>query len=238
MARPRPQVATTTAVLILFLVAEVVSSGQATTIVLRPPHGGSIRHTMFLPLFLSPPPNSYSGNSSPSVHRQIQGSDPLHPNARMLLYDDLLLNGSVLDNPVWVLIYGLLLCCHVKCQRPEILRIGTLLSYNSVIGRVSKVAIETAIADVNADPSILNGTQLKLIMEDTGSALNLTLPCLSFQVKELAKTHGINDSKSGTLNSYCLSMLIIFHFQTCVPPLLPPLKEIYPGNIVDDLIVC
>ncbi|XP_028075349.1 glutamate receptor 3.7-like [Camellia sinensis] len=75
---------------------------------------------------------------------------------------------SVLDNPVWVLIYGLLLCCHVKCQRPEILRIGTLLSYNSVIGRVSKVAIETAIADVNADPSILNGTQLKLIMEDTG----------------------------------------------------------------------
>lgn len=57
-----------------------------------------------------------------------------------------------------------------------------------------------------------------------------------FLVKELAKTHGINDSKSGTSNSYCLSMLIIFHFQTCVPPLLPTLKEIYPGNIVDDLI--
>ncbi|KAI8001415.1 Glutamate receptor 3.7 [Camellia lanceoleosa] len=75
---------------------------------------------------------------------------------------------SVLGNPVWVLIWGLLLSCHVKCQRPEILRIATLLSYNSVIGRVSKVAIETAIADVNADPNILNGTQLKLIMEDTG----------------------------------------------------------------------
>ncbi|CAL5410774.1 unnamed protein product [Camellia sinensis] len=75
---------------------------------------------------------------------------------------------SVLGNPVWVLIWGLLLSCHVKCQRPEILRIGTLLSYNSVIGRVSKVVIETAIADVNADPNILNGTQLKLIMEDTG----------------------------------------------------------------------
>ncbi|CAL5344546.1 unnamed protein product [Camellia sinensis] len=73
-----------------------------------------------------------------------------------------------MGNPVWVLIWGLLLSCHVKCQRPEILRIGTLLSYNSVIGRVSKVVIETAIADVNADPNILNGTQLKLIMEDTG----------------------------------------------------------------------
>ncbi|KAH7860805.1 hypothetical protein Vadar_018196 [Vaccinium darrowii] len=54
-------------------------------------------------------------------------------------------------------------------------------------------------------------------------------------VKEWAKAHGINDSKSGTLNSYCLRLLIIFHFQTCVLALLPPLKEIYPGNMVDDL---
>ncbi|XP_028109706.1 uncharacterized protein LOC114308338 isoform X1 [Camellia sinensis] len=49
---------------------------------------------MFLSLFLSPPPSSSSGNSSsPSVCHQIQGSDPLHPNAHMPLYDDLLLNG-------------------------------------------------------------------------------------------------------------------------------------------------
>ncbi|CAL5336701.1 unnamed protein product [Camellia sinensis] len=49
---------------------------------------------MFLSLFLSPPPSSSSGNSSsPFVRRQIQGSDPLHPNAHMPLYDDLLLNG-------------------------------------------------------------------------------------------------------------------------------------------------
>ncbi|KAI8018936.1 Aspartic proteinase-like protein 2 [Camellia lanceoleosa] len=93
MARPRSQVATTTAVLILLLMTEVVSSGKATTIVLRPPHGGSNRHTMFLSLFLSSPPSGSSGNSSPSVHHQIQGSDPLHRNARMLLYDDLLRNG-------------------------------------------------------------------------------------------------------------------------------------------------
>ncbi|GMP74812.1 hypothetical protein CsSME_00032115 [Camellia sinensis var. sinensis] len=49
---------------------------------------------MFLLLILSPPPSSSSGkSSSPSVRRQIQGSDPLHPNAHMPLYDDLLLNG-------------------------------------------------------------------------------------------------------------------------------------------------
>ncbi|KAL3521132.1 hypothetical protein ACH5RR_019281 [Cinchona calisaya] len=55
-------------------------------------------------------------------------------------------------------------------------------------------------------------------------------------VKEWAKTHNINDPKSGTLNSYSISLLVLFHFQTCVPAIFPPLKEIYPGNLVDDLI--
>ncbi|EEF38140.1 zinc finger protein, putative [Ricinus communis] len=54
-------------------------------------------------------------------------------------------------------------------------------------------------------------------------------------VKEWAKAHNINNPKTGTLNSYSLSLLVIFHFQTCVPAILPPLKEIYPRNVVDDL---
>ncbi|KAL4575074.1 hypothetical protein LXL04_021915 [Taraxacum kok-saghyz] len=54
-------------------------------------------------------------------------------------------------------------------------------------------------------------------------------------VKEWAKAHGINDPKTGTLNSYSLSLLIIFHFQTCEPPILPPLSEVYPRNMAGDL---
>ncbi|KAG8380743.1 hypothetical protein BUALT_Bualt06G0047800 [Buddleja alternifolia] len=54
-------------------------------------------------------------------------------------------------------------------------------------------------------------------------------------VKEWAKAHHINDSKSGTLNSYSLSLLVVFHLQTLVPAILPPLKDIYPGNMMDDL---
>ncbi|KAG8645029.1 hypothetical protein MANES_10G026300v8 [Manihot esculenta] len=54
-------------------------------------------------------------------------------------------------------------------------------------------------------------------------------------VKEWAKAYSINNPKTGTLNSYSLSLLVIFHFQTCVPAILPPLKEIYPRNAVDDL---
>ncbi|KAL5709481.1 polynucleotide adenylyltransferase [Ranunculus cassubicifolius] len=50
-------------------------------------------------------------------------------------------------------------------------------------------------------------------------------------VKEWAKAHGINDPKEGTFNSYALCLLVIFHLQTCVPAILPPLKEIYAGSI-------
>ncbi|GMY08448.1 protein HESO1-like [Fagus crenata] len=55
-------------------------------------------------------------------------------------------------------------------------------------------------------------------------------------VKEWAKAHGINDSTSETFNSYSLTLLVIFHFQTCEPAILPPLKDIYTGNdVADDL---
>ncbi|TVU10168.1 hypothetical protein EJB05_43679, partial [Eragrostis curvula] len=50
-------------------------------------------------------------------------------------------------------------------------------------------------------------------------------------VKEWAKAQNINDPKNGTLNSYSLCLLVLFHFQTCEPAILPPLKEIYDGNV-------
>ncbi|XP_023883811.2 protein HESO1 isoform X3 [Quercus suber] len=56
-------------------------------------------------------------------------------------------------------------------------------------------------------------------------------------VKEWAKAHEINDATpiSGTFNSYSLCLLVIFHFQTCEPAILPPLKDIYEGNVANDL---
>ncbi|TVU36549.1 hypothetical protein EJB05_18486, partial [Eragrostis curvula] len=50
-------------------------------------------------------------------------------------------------------------------------------------------------------------------------------------VKEWAKAQNINDPKNGTLNSYSLCLLVLFHFQTCEPAILPPLKDIYDGNV-------
>ena len=54
----------------------------------------------------------------------------------------------------------------VDCQRPSVVKIGAVFTFNSVIGRAAKAAMELAVSDINADPRILNGTQLKLIKED------------------------------------------------------------------------
>ncbi|KAL6993349.1 hypothetical protein U1Q18_011465, partial [Sarracenia purpurea var. burkii] len=51
-------------------------------------------------------------------------------------------------------------------RRPDAVGIGAMLTFNSVIGKVAKVAIEAAIEDVNSDPDILGGTKLKLTMLD------------------------------------------------------------------------
>jgi glutamate receptor, ionotropic, plant len=55
--------------------------------------------------------------------------------------------------------------------RPAEARIGALFTFDSVIGKAVRPAIELAIADVNADPSILPGTKLSVLMQDTNCSV-------------------------------------------------------------------
>ena len=50
--------------------------------------------------------------------------------------------------------------------RPDVVNIGAIFSFNSSIGKVSKVTV-AAIKDVNSNPAVLVGTKLKLSMQDT-----------------------------------------------------------------------
>ncbi|KAG6701761.1 hypothetical protein I3842_07G001800 [Carya illinoinensis] len=52
-------------------------------------------------------------------------------------------------------------------KRPDVVNIGAILSFNSSIGKVAKVALEAAVEDVNSNPVVLSGTKLKLAMQDT-----------------------------------------------------------------------
>ncbi|XP_029129834.1 glutamate receptor 3.6 isoform X2 [Cajanus cajan] len=51
--------------------------------------------------------------------------------------------------------------------RPSSVNIGAILSFNSTIGRVAKVAIQAAVDDINSDAMILNGTKLNISILDT-----------------------------------------------------------------------
>ena len=55
----------------------------------------------------------------------------------------------------------------VSCERPAVVNMGAIVTYDSVIGRVAKAAIEAAVADVNSDKNVLGGTRLNLIMQDS-----------------------------------------------------------------------
>ncbi|XP_071733844.1 glutamate receptor 3.6-like [Rutidosis leptorrhynchoides] len=51
--------------------------------------------------------------------------------------------------------------------RPDVVNIGSILTFNSIVGKVSKIALEAAVEHVNNDPNVLNGTKLKLTIHDS-----------------------------------------------------------------------
>ncbi|XP_077219894.1 glutamate receptor 3.3-like [Tasmannia lanceolata] len=73
-------------------------------------------------------------------------------------------------------VLGLLLICFGEfsngatsngTSRPSVVRMGAIFSFDSTIGRVAKVAINTAVEDVNANSSVLGGTKLVITMQDS-----------------------------------------------------------------------
>lgn len=52
-------------------------------------------------------------------------------------------------------------------SRPAVINVGAMFTFDSTIGKVAKIAIEEAVKDVNANSSILPGTDLVVKMVDT-----------------------------------------------------------------------
>lgn len=102
--------------------------------------------------------------------------------------------------------------------------------------RVPVLIFESNLRNISCDISISNllcQMKSKLFFWITG--IDERFRDMVLLIKEWAKSQRINDPKNGTLNSHSLCLLVIFHFQTCEPPILPPLREIYEGNIADNL---
>lgn len=52
-------------------------------------------------------------------------------------------------------------------SRPAVVNIGAIFTFESTIGRAAKIAIQEAVKDVNANSSILHGTELKIHMRNS-----------------------------------------------------------------------
>lgn len=83
--------------------------------------------------------------------------------------------------------------------RPDSVTIGAILSVNSTIGKVAKVAIEAAINDVNSDPSVLGGTKLRLKMQDTNYSGFMGMIECTFFIISFLFIHGFFVSHFNTL---------------------------------------
>ncbi|KAJ1686497.1 hypothetical protein LUZ63_017887 [Rhynchospora breviuscula] len=102
--------------------------------------------------------------------------------------------------------------------------------------RVPLLVYESRLYGISCDVSVDNHSgrvKSKILQLVTG--LDDRFTDLVLLIKEWAKAQNINNPKSGTLNSYSLCLLVIFHLQTCEPAILPPLREIYDGNVSDDV---
>ena len=88
-------------------------------------------------------------------------------------------------NMVWLLL--LLLYISEGSSGHEVVKVGAIFSLASVNGKVSKIAIEAAERDVNADPSVLGGRKLSISIHDAnysgflGITGGITLPNTSIR---------------------------------------------------------
>lgn len=54
--------------------------------------------------------------------------------------------------------------------KPKVVNIGCILSFNTLVGKTTKVAVEAAVEDVNSNPDVLGGTKLNMITLDSNSS--------------------------------------------------------------------
>lgn len=72
---------------------------------------------------------------------------------------------------LWALLFLSCLCIglftKVHSGKPKVVKIGSIFSFNSVIGKVAKIAIDEAVKDVNSNPDILSGTKFSVSMQNS-----------------------------------------------------------------------
>uniref|UniRef100_A0ACD5UY44 Uncharacterized protein n=2 Tax=Avena sativa TaxID=4498 RepID=A0ACD5UY44_AVESA len=92
--------------------------------------------------------------------------------------------------------------------RPPNVTIGALFTFDSVIGRSARAAVDLAVADVNRDAKVLNGTHLTVFAQDTKcSGFVGTIQALQLMEKEVVVVVGPQSSGIAHVVSHVVNEL-------------------------------
>ncbi|KAG2260322.1 hypothetical protein Bca52824_079616 [Brassica carinata] len=93
-------------------------------------------------------------------------------------------------------------------QRPSSVNVGALFTYDSFIGRAAKPAFKAAMDDVNADQTILNGTKLNIVFQDSNcSGFIGTMGALQLMETQVVAAIGPQSSGIAHMISYVANEL-------------------------------
>ncbi|PHU12202.1 Glutamate receptor 3.5 [Capsicum chinense] len=113
-------------------------------------------------------------------------------------------------------------------SRPKVVNIGALFTAKSVIGRSAEPALVAAIGDVNSDSSILRGTKLNLIFQDTNcSGFVGTVDALQLMEKEVVAAIGPQSSGIAHVISHVVNELQVPLLSFATDPTLSSLQYLY-----------
>ncbi|KAH0656189.1 hypothetical protein KY285_031071 [Solanum tuberosum] len=113
-------------------------------------------------------------------------------------------------------------------SRPKVVNVGALFTANSVIGRSAEPALVAAINDVNSDSSILRGTKLNLIFQDTNcSGFVGTVDALQLMEKEVIAAIGPQSSGIAHVISHVMNELQVPLLSFATDPTLSSLQYSY-----------
>lgn len=68
--------------------------------------------------------------------------------------------------PLWVFLLSLVASSEGR-PRQDVVNVGAIFTFGSINGKVSKIAMKAAEADVNSDPTVLGGRKLAISMHDS-----------------------------------------------------------------------
>ncbi|GFQ06755.1 glutamate receptor 3.6 [Phtheirospermum japonicum] len=101
-------------------------------------------------------------------------------------------------------------CTSHSSRRPDVVNIGAILTFDSVIGKVAKVAIQAAVDDVNSNLHVLKKTKLNVTMLDSHfSGFLGIVEAINFMATESVAIIGPQSPVTARVLSYLVNELHI-----------------------------